>query len=673
MHRRDLLKLSTLALAGTCLPSLDLLAGAFPKDSRADIDIYFHELIDGFLRNAKKTSDSFAVCNYPGGTVLKSCIAKSGKTYVSVARMLPALAAWVAADRQPMTTVVDGETFDLRKVLQQAYVNAFDPAHPDYWQPARTDKPSQHQVEAALVAWSLWQLGDKFLETLTSKQRSNIQAWLASCTRIPERDNNHAWFSAINQATRIQLSRRWKEFSGDEAWMLADVKAMDALASSAGTDGWYSDSTVESVYDYYNFWTYASHYLYWNRIIGSEYPELSAPFSKRLKLFLQSAPNFFAADGGHVLFGRSLVYRWSVLMPLVESYAQGMWPHSPGLLRGIVRRNLEYHWKLGAFDKEHGKLRENFAPEGSLDVREMYVDNGHPYWCMQAFSLYLIPERDAFWTAKEEPLPIDRADYRIPFKGARMLLVGTKRSGQVRWLQSRNEPRKKVRYRDQYIKFAYSSHFPFNLINRADRCPWDQTLVFRNRKNLNCVGRGGIIRGELMNDGTQTEWWAQAGDYKFQVITRIRISDEFEHHTHIVTVPAGAEGGEIEVVEGSYALGLAKGEEARHEKLGAWQFIGSSRSGHLIGSCNLEGYDSMDVSSSFDQDTAYSVNAVYPAVAVNTLRANLKSSHLRLTSLHYASPRPLAKQEIIKRAGEIVASIKNTASDPDWSGAAARP
>ena len=49
--------------------------------------------------------------------------------------------------------------------------------------------------------------------------------------------------------------------------MLADVTAMEGLAKSA-EDGWYSDSPTLSVYDYYNFWTFASHFLYWNRMIG---------------------------------------------------------------------------------------------------------------------------------------------------------------------------------------------------------------------------------------------------------------------------------------------------------------------------------------------------------------------------------------------------------------------
>ncbi len=653
MQRRDLLKLAAATLAGTWLAPLG--EGRI-GDSRAAVDFYFRELLEGYLHNARKTSDSFAVCDYPDGTLLKSCVAKSGKTYVSVARMLPAMAAWIAGNRVPLTFAIDDEALNLSEVLRQTFKNAFDPKHPDYWQEARRDKPSQHQVEAALVAWSLWLLGDKFLVTLTSTERSNIQAWLASCTLIPERDNNHAWFSAINQATRLALSKRWKEFSGDEEWMLADVRAMDALAASAGVDGWYSDSTVESVYDYYNFWTYASHFLYWNRIMGGRYPELSAPFVKRLKLFLETAPHFFATDGGHVLFGRSLIYRWSVLMPLVEAYAQGIWPHSPGLLRAIVRRNLEFHWRLGAFDKERGKLRENFTPQGSRNIREMYIDNGHPYWCMQAFSFYLIPERDAFWMAREEALPIERADYRIPFKGARMMLVGTKRSGHVRWLQSQNEPRKKVRYRDQYIKFAYSSHFPFNLLNQENRCPWDQTLVFRNTQTRACAGRGGIKSGELLEDGTRTEWWAQLGEMRFEVTTRIRIDDEFEQHKHTVSLPAEAISKKIEIVEGSYPLGLTNGEEFEQENAATWQLIRSPRTGFSILSWNIVGYETMGVTKSFDEDGQQSVNAVYPHMAVNTLRANVRATRINLMSLHYASPRPFKKTEILRRGKQLAAS-----------------
>ena len=75
-----------------------------------------------------------------------------------------------------------------------------------------------------------------------------MQNWLASCTIIPERTNNHAWFTALNQAARLELSRTFQEFKGDEEWMLADLKAMDALAP-VGEDGWYSDHPQQPVFD----------------------------------------------------------------------------------------------------------------------------------------------------------------------------------------------------------------------------------------------------------------------------------------------------------------------------------------------------------------------------------------------------------------------------------------
>ena len=44
----------------------------------------------------------------------------------------------------------------------------------------------------------------EFLEKLSAPERTNINTWLASCTHIPERDNNHAWFHATNQACRLE-------------------------------------------------------------------------------------------------------------------------------------------------------------------------------------------------------------------------------------------------------------------------------------------------------------------------------------------------------------------------------------------------------------------------------------------------------------------------------------
>lgn len=650
LNRREFICLSA-AAAGFAVGSPFLRAAK--KDSAAAIDFYFLEILDGFLRNTRKTSDSFAVCNFPQGTLLPSCITPSGKTYVSVARMMPALAAWVVAKKQPDTFRVGGESFHLTDVMLAAFKNAFNPAHPDYWGEPPANKPTQRSVEAALVAWSLWQLGDDFLVKLSSGERANIQKWLASCTQVPERENNHAWFSAINQATRIALSKKWKEFSGSEEWMLADLKAMEALAKSA-EDGWYSDSPVLSTYDYYNFWTFASHFLYWNRIVGKSYPDISARFSERLKRFLEETPYFFAANGSHVLFGRSLIYRWSVLMPLVEAYAQGMWTHSPGLLRAIVRRNLEFHWGVGAFDKANGKLRETFTEGGSTAIREPYIDNGHPYWAMQAFSLYSIPPKDAFWTTREEPLPVERADYRVRLEKPQMMLVGTKNSGQVRLLEAHNQSRR-PRYRDGYQRFAYSSHFPFNYIAREDRFTWDQALVFRNNKTGFSIGRSDIKSGTLTADGIEIEWWTQIDDLRFDMVTRISTSGEFEKRTHVVTAPAAALDKSIEILEGSSVLGLINGEIYERTAKRKLQILRSPRSKLLIASWNIDGFEQLEATEVFDKNLPLNVNVIYPRMVVNTLRKQLTAERTTLVSLHYASPRPLKIKELMSRASRLIA------------------
>ncbi len=50
-------------------------------------------------------------------------------------------------------------------------------------------------------------------------------------------------------------------------------------------------------------------------------------------------------------------------------------------------------------------------------------------------------------------------------------------------------------------------------------------------------------------------------------------------------------------------------------------------------------------------------------MAVNALRANITSTRIELMSLHYASPRPLAKREILRRGERLAASLKVAAFD----------
>jgi hypothetical protein len=546
MNRRRFLQLS--AAAAALAGARPFLAAAVPSPDapHTQFDRYFLPILDGFLKNARATSPDHVVCDYPDGTKLKSCCTPGGKTYVSVARMLPPMAEWLAAGREA------GGAAQVRDVLLSVYRNAFDPDNPNFWGYAPSNKVSQLSIEAALVAWSLWRLGDDFVAQLTPPQRANIQKWLASCTQMPERKNNHAWFSACNQACRLELSRKFPEFQGDEAWMLEDLRAMDALALASTKDGWCSDSPDQPIYDIYNFYVFSNFPLMWGRMIGGRYPDWNEKFRARIRTFLDKAPYFFAANGSHPLMGRSLVYRWAVLSPLVLAYQEKLWPHSPGLLRRIVRGQFEYHWGLGCFDAVKGKLRESFSRDNTDVTREPYVDNGHPYWAMLGFAFLSLPADDPFWTAPEEKLPVEKRDFLLRFEGPKFLLSGRKEAGEVRWIQSQNSAKRDA-YRDKYGKFVWSSHFGFSSRTDPEGVAHDQALVFRETATKKEATRAvnGVTKGKLLADGVETTWFAQLGDWKFTVASTVRVQGDAETRRHRVTAPAEAVG-KVELLEGSF-------------------------------------------------------------------------------------------------------------------------
>src|SRR4051794_14268838 len=122
MQRREFLAaLPCAALAQTASDSTTSL--------NAFAEIIFLDITRRYLASLAKTSDSFAAIEYPGATITKSFMTRSGLSVTGVARMLPALAAWIAAKRQPSVISLEGRKFDLLDVVGSALVNGTNPAH----------------------------------------------------------------------------------------------------------------------------------------------------------------------------------------------------------------------------------------------------------------------------------------------------------------------------------------------------------------------------------------------------------------------------------------------------------------------------------------------------------------------------------------------------------------
>jgi hypothetical protein len=592
-----------------------------PPTSTEQVRKLFLDITRGYLANAAKTSKSLAVVEYPQATVTQNFLAKSGLSATGVTRMMPALAAWSAGGREAELGITEA--------LIAAFRNGTDPASPDYWLPCAEGVQNQRQVESSIVAWSLWVARDKVLPALSSVERASVAAWLNSCTRRPVRQNNWAWFTAVNLAARTRLGEKWPEFRGDETFLQDDLKALDAMA--AGASGWYNDQPTGAAFDYYNSWVFASHFLYWNELVGKRYPEWQEKFAARLKAYLEFAPYFFAGHGGHVLYGRSLIYRWAVLTPLILAYQQGLWPHSPGLLRHIVERNILWHASIGGFDETAGKLRESLTPEGTMDVKETYIDGGHPYWGMQAFALWRTPDSDPYWSAPEERLPVEKSDYSIALPEPGLVLVGKTSSGQVRLFNARST-QSSPHYRDKYNKLVFSSHFPFTVNHDAKHATIDNTVVIRDTRTGETFGRGRITSSSIEAELLVIEYTMRAGALTATIRTELRWKGEFEARLHDVEVSGGSLDG-LELVEGGSAFSpSAVYPEAR---IKTWMLRGWKKT--------------------VTEDATGSVT--YGACKIQTLSAPLEAK-MRLAAVRYQSPKGVPKDTLDPLAQSFIATLR---------------
>ena len=110
----------------------------------------------------------------------------------------------------------------------------------------------------------------------------------------------------------------------------------------------------------------------------------------------------------------------------------------------------------------------------------------------------------------------------------------------------------------------------------------------------------------------------------------------------------------MEVIEGSAPLGLKKGE-AFEQAREARCLLLRSRDGRLVAAWNVGGYETLEVAQSFEETGRRNVNIVHAECAVNTLRAKLTTARTVFASLHYASPAPMSRADILRRAAELMA------------------
>lgn len=294
-----------------------------------------------------------------------------------------------------------------------------DPEAPDRW--VRPSTHGQAKVEAASIAIALDLTRAQTWDLLPRSTRDRLIDWFAEVIGSGYPPNNWAWFRIVTITFLRSVDHR---FRTGELAAAASADLRDALAlheSFVRDGGWFSDGANRS-FDHYGTWAFALYPTVWTRMQGftglledgvvtAEDVQRSR---ERLAGFTADAVGLVGADGGPLLQGRSLIYRMATATPfgtaaLAEAQqvalAEDRARLRPGVLRRAASGQLAHFMEHGVPDAD-GLLSVGWFHE-FVPMAQTYSGSASPYWASKAFVSLLLPADHSFWTATEEPLPIE--------------------------------------------------------------------------------------------------------------------------------------------------------------------------------------------------------------------------------------------------------------------------
>lgn len=356
-----------------------------------------------------------------------------------------------------------GTDESLLPVCQKGLRNGTDPSSEEYW----GDLPGKDQrmVEMAAIAYGIMMIPEKLWEPLGTETQNHLAAWLGQINLYPQGDNNWQYFNVIVNLALKSVGKPWSRERMEYA--------MGRYEAFYLGNGWYSDGEG-GPRDYYVSFGIHFYCLLYARFMREENPEQAEIFSMRARTFARSFLYWFDEEGKALPFGRSLTYRFAQTAFWSVCALNDVLPC--GMLKGIIRRNLDYWLRQPILDNG-GILTVGYTYPNLL-MSESYNAPGSPYWSFKAFVFLSLPDDHEFWKAEELPLPRLEPVKLIP--ECRMLLCH--RPYEVTALTAGQYPRMEhPNTAEKYCKFAYSSRLGF-CVSRSYQClehaGTDSMLVF---------------------------------------------------------------------------------------------------------------------------------------------------------------------------------------------------
>ena len=293
-----------------------------------------------------------------------------------------------------------------------------DPASPHYWGPDANYH--QHHVEIGLLCIGLSLAPRDLWDPLAPAAKDQIARWLGTARGNGIVNNNHYFMGVpiLEFLGAHGYARRTDRPIIDEF--------LNRLELMHRGGGWFEDG-INQAYDHYNAYAFHFYGLMWARLYGAR-DAASRVRAQRwrewARPFVHDYQHFFAASGEHPAFGRSICYRFNCLNVFGMTLAEHCCDLSPGLLRRLCTRNLDFFLSKPAIYQEQGCLSIGWTDrfEGLMEV---YSCSASPYWAAKGFAPLLLPSTHAFWTAPEEPLPSERGDHAHVIKTAGLVVRST--------------------------------------------------------------------------------------------------------------------------------------------------------------------------------------------------------------------------------------------------------
>jgi hypothetical protein len=296
-----------------------------------------------------------------------------------------------------------------------------DPGNP--WRWVRPGEHDQAKVEAAGIAIGLHLTRAWIWDRLDERTRARLVDWLAELLGAALPPINWVWFRIVTQAFLRSVDGPWSARDLDH-----DLAVHESLVRA---DGWFADGPDRS-YDHYTGWALHFYPAIWLTMAAGDEraEELRERYLARLDRFLPQAASLVGADGGPLVQGRSLTYRFAAAAPFWAGAIAGSTALTPGELRRAASGILRHFLDRGVPDGRgllplgwHGAWRP---------IAQSYSGPGSPYWAFHGMAGLALAADHPVWTAAEEPLPVERGDVAAVVSAPGWLVAGTRADGIVR-------------------------------------------------------------------------------------------------------------------------------------------------------------------------------------------------------------------------------------------------